>query len=408
MPKAYLGVLFFDERLNFIAESSSLIRVSQQGDGATPLVLGNIRAPRNGYAYVYVSNESNEPVFFDDLKVQHRRSALLEETHYYPFGLTMAGISGKALNNLLSENKKKYQQYEFNDDLEVNLYESFYRTHDPQIGRFLQIDPKPNDLESLFAAMSNNPIKNVDILGDTASPIVTAFNTVARHMPGAISLPNNKIGEVMLGTMLGMGEAGRDAVVGLYNTFRHPLQTLDGVSQMTTAQGQVNFGLDIASNYIQSKNELGSTVTNSRYISYGLTTLGIALAGPKALKGTNQFVAETYLGATGKSGSFASVEGFSLRLGAKDFVYHNSYSAAKNTPWSSPVSFSSSSQAFNGLALGYKGTTNFAQMKFSISNIGLFVKGTASAQGVTMGGATQLLRTPLSVGVNVKKLGFSF
>jgi RHS repeat-associated protein len=80
----------------------------------------------------------------------------------------MAGISSKALQFGGPENKRKYQQYEFNSGFDLNLYESFYRTHDPQIGRFLQIDPKPADWESLYTAMGNNPIRNSDLLGDTA------------------------------------------------------------------------------------------------------------------------------------------------------------------------------------------------------------------------------------------------
>jgi RHS repeat-associated protein len=77
----------------------------------------------------------------------------------------MAGISSKAAG--IVENKKKYNSYEYNTDFDINLYESFYRSHDPQLGRFWQLDPKPTDMESLYAAMGNNPIKNNDLLGDT-------------------------------------------------------------------------------------------------------------------------------------------------------------------------------------------------------------------------------------------------
>lgn len=51
------------------------------------------------------------------------------------------------------ENKRKCQQYEFNSDFDLNLYESFHHTHDPQLVRLWQIHPKPTDIEILYAAM---------------------------------------------------------------------------------------------------------------------------------------------------------------------------------------------------------------------------------------------------------------
>jgi hypothetical protein len=60
------------------------------------LTLGpNIKAPKYGYAYIYVSNESDEPVYFDNLKVSHERGRIIEEDHYYAFGLKIAAISIK-------------------------------------------------------------------------------------------------------------------------------------------------------------------------------------------------------------------------------------------------------------------------------------------------------------------------
>jgi RHS repeat-associated protein len=80
----------------------------------------------------------------------------------------MQGISSKAINFGGAQNKKKYNGYEEIKDFDLNWYESFYRTHDPQLGRFWQVDPKPTDFESMYAAMGNNPISKNDLLGDTA------------------------------------------------------------------------------------------------------------------------------------------------------------------------------------------------------------------------------------------------
>ena len=43
--------------------------------------------------YIYLANESalDLDVFFDDLKVSHTQSEILQEDHYYPFGLTLGG-----------------------------------------------------------------------------------------------------------------------------------------------------------------------------------------------------------------------------------------------------------------------------------------------------------------------------
>jgi len=60
--------------------------------------LSNIAAQKNGYLLVYVSNESNFTVYFDNLQVVHKPGLIVEEMHYYPFGLVMNVISPKGLN----------------------------------------------------------------------------------------------------------------------------------------------------------------------------------------------------------------------------------------------------------------------------------------------------------------------
>ena len=81
----------------------------------------------------------------------------------------MQGISSKALAFGGAENKKKYNGYELNRDFELNLYETFYRSHDPQLGRFWQLDPKIESADSWspYSAMLDNPIRYADPLGDS-------------------------------------------------------------------------------------------------------------------------------------------------------------------------------------------------------------------------------------------------
>jgi RHS repeat-associated protein len=99
------------------------------------------------------------------MTINHYTGPLTETNDYTPWGLITKMLSSKAFGKI--ENKYKYNGYEQNETFDLNLYESFYRTHDPQLGRFWQVDPKPTDFESLYAAMGNNPCRNFDILGDS-------------------------------------------------------------------------------------------------------------------------------------------------------------------------------------------------------------------------------------------------
>jgi RHS repeat-associated protein len=168
LPKAYLNYVLFDDLLNMVDENSGVRQVQGSPDQLQTLATSRIVIKKDGFFYVYTSNESVQDVFFDNIVVAHNNGPLLEETHYYPFGLTMAAISSKALKNPYAENRNNFNGIEQTTELGLNQYDAFYRTFDPQLGRWWQMDPMAGNYPGIspYHNNFNNPISFNDPFGD--------------------------------------------------------------------------------------------------------------------------------------------------------------------------------------------------------------------------------------------------
>jgi RHS repeat-associated protein len=196
-PKAYLNYVFFDKQFNFVDDGSGVKQVDGEPGKLETLASGKVVAKKNGYVYVYTSNESRQDVLFDNFGVLDITGPVLEETHYYPFGLTMAGISSTAplqIENRFKFNGIELNHKEFSDGSGLELYTAQFRGLDPQIGRWRQIDPKPDYAISPYAAMNLNPIRFNDFLGDTVIGDLKAkqeyVNTIDKNIDQGVSKVN--------------------------------------------------------------------------------------------------------------------------------------------------------------------------------------------------------------------------
>jgi RHS repeat-associated protein len=134
------------------------------------------------------------------VSVQYKQGPVLEENHYYPFGLTMAGISDKAVKTSYAENKYRFnggnelQNKEFSDGTGLEMYDASARNFDPQLGRFWQMDGQADQANqesfSPYHFGFDNPVRYADhdgkcptcVLGAIIGGVVDAAAQVGKGM----------------------------------------------------------------------------------------------------------------------------------------------------------------------------------------------------------------------------------
>jgi RHS repeat-associated protein len=175
-PKAHLNYLFFNDKLELVPGSSGSVQVPVNANGwvqVNPGLVNNggltgggvVVSPGPGYVIIYIDNQTiGKDVWFDNVMVGHYKGEVIEESHYYPFGLTLQTSQAAGA----ADQPHKYQGIELEKHFGLETYETFYRGLDPQLGKFNQVDPKAElDFHlSPYVSMGDNPVANMDPLGD--------------------------------------------------------------------------------------------------------------------------------------------------------------------------------------------------------------------------------------------------
>jgi RHS repeat-associated protein len=329
------------------------------------------------------------------------QAEIVQQKGYYPFGGEISQFSTGT-----GTNRHWYNGKELQDDLNLYWYDYGARFYDPELGRWHSVDPLASDYPSWtpYHYVHNNPIVLIDPTGMSADWYQSdAGNLIWQDKSDAtITINGEEFKNIGKSVSIGNSE---DRFINYY----------ENVS-ISLSNAPVNAGAKVLNNQglkgqlIEKNSPLSERSKSDLFFSSIHNATGqaaeimfeaamwvapmpkIGLLG-KGASWLNKTLATSYLSKAGQLANFKAVEGFSLGVGQKTFKYHNSFTAASRTPWSSPTLFKSQGSAFNSLALDYPKTSNFAQARFQTKRFGVFVRGTAQRQGMTFGGGTQLLKT---------------
>lgn len=173
-PKAHLNFLFFNDKLEFVPGNSGSIQVPVNPQGwttidpsmvtgmaTTAIQNGQVATEQPGYVIIYIDNQSvGKEVWFDNLMVGHYKGNVIEEDHYYPFGLTLS--TSQTPN--VTKNPLKFVTKELEKSFGLELYDFGARPYDPQLGRWLSIDPLTEQMRrhSPYNYAFDNPVRFID------------------------------------------------------------------------------------------------------------------------------------------------------------------------------------------------------------------------------------------------------
>ncbi len=172
-PKAYLNWIVFDRNFVMLTAQSGYTRMTaapkEQGQDVAHELMASptINITQPGYVYIYLSNEETTPVevYFDDFRVTHTKSPVIQTDDYYPFGLSISGLSYQRENSIAQD--FKYNGKELQDELGLGWLDYGARMYMAEIGRWGVVDPHSENYLgwTTYNYAANNPVIITDPTG---------------------------------------------------------------------------------------------------------------------------------------------------------------------------------------------------------------------------------------------------
>ena len=141
------------------------------------------------YQYFLKNHLGSIRVMFED---SASTANIIQETHYYPYGMKIAGLSYTSI----SSNNKLFSSKELQSEMNLNWYDFHARQYMPDLGVFGSFDPlaEAEITNTPYNYCANNPVNFVDPTGMAKSPISGWLNDDMNSNPFGYSTSGNGTG----------------------------------------------------------------------------------------------------------------------------------------------------------------------------------------------------------------------
>ncbi len=256
-PDASLWVRYYASDSTLVGQYS--VGVDEQAEENWQDLQLNTQAPEEGYAVVEVVAPSQGEVFVDDLAATVGPTLIVQENHYSPWGLNLAGIEKQGT----PDHKYQYIGGEKQEEFGLQWYDLSARQYDPQLGRFFAIDPLA-DLYSDYSPYHygyNSPLRFTDPSGMGPEDWYRGADGSRLWLPGSAATVEH---EGQTYTRTGTGYTAEYATHSVVYDQNNPIAVIDKGAWLSTDFNSTPIGSGAGSAGWGASTDLSSSVNVQR------------------------------------------------------------------------------------------------------------------------------------------------
>ena len=163
-PRSGVNFVLYNSAFEVVEENTGYLPVDDKINAIQTLSTDKMVMAEAGFIEVFVDNQSNTAVYYDNMMVIHSSgsSNVLEVNAYYPYGMLMPGLS--LIAPLGKYNAYKHTAKELQKELNLQWYDHGARMYDPTVSRWWVPDPLAESYRrwSPYNYAVNNPIRFTD------------------------------------------------------------------------------------------------------------------------------------------------------------------------------------------------------------------------------------------------------